>query len=170
MLPAVSQTLANILVHDTSLDSTECISFNPPSDALTGRPGFHVYCYSVSEHITDSLRSPFFTRSDSDSTDSLRWFDICFVVIAQDHTALGKHRLLSEALLSFLNHRFLDEKYLAPELRGIGRLSITITPHSLIHPSVLWQSLGVPVRPALYVTVTVPLQTMNPPFACSVHE
>ena len=161
MLPAVSQTLANILVHGTSLNSTECISFNPPGDKLTGRPGFHVYCYSVSEKIADTLHSSLSLCSNSDSADSLHWFDICFVVIAQDHTALGKHQLLSEALSSFLKHRCLDEEYIVPELRGLGQLSIAITPNSIIHPSVLWQSLGVPVRPALYVTVTVPIQAMN---------
>ncbi|MEM7769442.1 MAG: Pvc16 family protein [Cyanobacteria bacterium P01_A01_bin.37] len=163
MLPAVSQTLANILVHDTSLNSTECISFNPPGEKLTGCPGFHIYCYSVSERMPDHMAEthhPFISHSDN-SDDSLHWFDICFVIIAQDHTALGTHQLLSEALRSFLKHRFLDEEYLVPELQGFGKLSITITPNSIIHPSILWQSLGVPIRPALYVTVTVPMRTIH---------
>ncbi|MEB3212769.1 MAG: Pvc16 family protein [Leptolyngbyaceae bacterium] len=165
MLPAVSKTLANILVHDTSLNDSECISFNPPGEKLTGHPGFHIYCYSVSErvpdHGSDTVSSPVpktLNCADLFSNDSLHWFDICFVVIAQGYTQLGKHQLLSEALSSLLKHRFLDEEYLAPELQGLGKLSITITQSSMIHPSVLWQSLGVPIRPALYVTVTVPIR------------
>jgi hypothetical protein len=168
MLPAVSKTLANILIHETSLCNSECISFNPPGAKLTGHPGFHIYCYSVSERlpssVSDPLVSPPSTSSNSDkllSPYALHWFDICFVVIAQGYTPLGKHQLLSEALHSLLNHRFLDEEYLAPELQGFGKLSVTVTPNSVIHPSILWQSLGVPIRPALYVTITVPLQSRN---------
>jgi hypothetical protein len=177
MLPAVSQTLANILVHYTSLKGTECISFNPPGDELTGQPGFHVYCYNVSEHVTHTLPPlgwmprPFDAAYSGDvycnGGTAPHWFDICFVIIAQDYTALGKHQLLSEALVSFLNHQLLDDDDLAPELQGLGKVAITITPNSVIHPSVLWQSLGVPVRPALYVTVTVPIQVMNPAIAHS---
>jgi len=166
MLPAVSKTLANILVNDTSLSNSEFISFNPPGEKLTGHPGFHIYCYSISERLPDYAAETFLKSAlktlksvDLCSRDSLHWFDICFVVIAQGHTPLGKHQLLSEALRSFLKHQFLDEKYLAPELQGFGKITITITPNSMIHPSILWQSLGVPVRPALYVTVTVPIRS-----------
>ena len=165
MLPAVAQTLANILVGDTSLSSTEYIDFNPPSSELSGQPGFNLYCYSILEcsreetyPAVSALINP---PPQSPSLSTTRWFDVSFLISAQDHTCLGKHQLLSEALISFLNHQQLEEDLLAPELQGHGSLSLSMRPNAIINPATLWSSLGVPVRPALYITVTIPITRPN---------
>ena len=165
MLPAVAQTRANILVGDTSVSSTEHIDFNPPGSELSGQPGFNLYCYSIFEcsreeaySSTSELINP---PPQSPSLSTTRWFDVSFLISAQDHTWLGKHQLLSEALMSFLNHRQLEEDLLAPELRGYGSLSVSMRPNAIINPATLWASLGVPVRPALYITITIPIRRPN---------
>ena len=162
MLPAVAQTLANILVGDTSLSSTEHIDFNPPGSELSGQPGFNLYCYSIIECLRDESS---LTASElinpppqSPSLSTIRWFDVSFLISARDHTWLGKHQLLSEALMSFLNRPQLEEDLLAPELQGYGSLSLSMRPNEIINPATLWTSLGVPVRPALYITITIPIK------------
>lgn len=162
MLPAVALTLANILVGDTSLSSTEYIDFNPPGSELSGQPGFNLYCYSISEcsredtyPVTAELLNP---PSPSQSLSRTRWFDVSFLLSARDHTCLGKQQLLSEALISFLKHQQLEEDLLAPELRGYGSLQLSMRPNPIINPATLWNSLGVPVRPALYITITIPIR------------
>ena len=161
MLPAIAQTLANILVGDTSLISTESIDFNPPSSELSGQPGFNLYCYNILERSKEenSPESEVMPPSpQASSLSTLRWVDVSFLISARDHTWLGKHQLLSEALTSFLKHQPLEEEFLAPELRGHGSLTLSMTPNQIISPAILWTSLGVPVRPALYITITAPIR------------
>ncbi|MDJ0705399.1 MAG: Pvc16 family protein [Leptolyngbyaceae cyanobacterium MO_188.B28] len=162
MLPAIAQTLANILVGDTSLISTESIDFNPPSSELSGPPGFNLYCYGVFAKPTEENASDDSELVQPSPQASFlsppRWVDASFLISARDHTWLGKHQLLSEALTSFLKHQPLEEKFLAPELRGNGSLALSLNPNKIISPSTLWASLGVPVRPALYLTITVPIR------------
>jgi hypothetical protein len=152
MLPAVAQTLANFLVKGTSLTSTHCIDFHPPGQHLSGQPGFNLYCYSLSER---AYTPPGVSLEDARLCD-VHWFDVSFLISARDYTFLGKHQLLSEALSALLHQPYLKENLLAPELRGHGDLSFSILPSQIIQPAVLWRSLGVPIQPALYVTVVVP--------------
>lgn len=166
MLPAVAQTLANILVGDTSLSSTESIDFNPPGSELSGQPGFNLYCYSISECSKEEEIYPANSElinppPQSSSLSTTCWFDVSFLISARDHTWLGTHQLLSEALISFLKHQPLAEELLAPELQGHGSLLLSMRPNAMINPATLWNSLGVPVRPALYITITIPIRRPN---------
>ena len=162
MLPAIAQTLANILVGETSLSSTESIDFNPPGSELSGQPGFNLYCYNIlecSREEPSSADSELINPSPQSSPVSrTRWFDVSFLISARDHTWLGKYQLLSEALISFLKHQPLAEELLAPELRGYGSLPLSMEPNDIINPATLWTSLGAPVRPALYITITIPIR------------
>jgi hypothetical protein len=90
--------------------------------------------------------------------DSAKWFDVSFLVSAWGDTALGEQHLLSEALMLLLPHHFITEELLAPVLRGYGSLPMTVRTIHPIDTVALWSALGVPLRPALYVTVTTPFQ------------
>lgn len=170
MIPAVAQTLAKILAGGTSLISTEQIDFNPPSWRKDAEPGLNLYCYDLrangqvqqSEQQVESGENqgkPQMTIAITRTT----WFDVSFLVSASAYTPLGEQHLLSEALMLLLHHRDLEEKLLAPELRGYGNLLLDV---STIHPTdtaTLWRALGVPLRPALYVTVTIPFDLKGTP-------
>jgi hypothetical protein len=163
MIPAVAQTLAKILAGGTSLISTEQIDFNHPGWRQNTGSGLNLYCYDLRinnqvHHSAQQGKSasqqgkPQETRRNG----SAKWFDVSFLVSAWDDTALGEQRLLSEALMLLLPHHLLTEELLAPVLRGYGNLPMTVT---TVHPSdtaALWSALGVPLRPALYLTVTTP--------------
>lgn len=162
MIPAVAQTLAELLANGTSLISTEQINFDHPGKQQHTTPRLNLYCYDLREsihiHYTDSLEHRISSNHSGKPSGSysLLWFDVSFLVSAWDRTALGEQRLLSEALRSLLCHRSLREECLAIELRGYGNLLMGISTVPPIDTASLWSALGVPLRPALYVTVTIP--------------
>ena len=164
MIPAVAQTLAKILAGGTSLISTEQIDFNHPSWRKNAEPGLNLYCYDLRansqvqqlERQVESSHHPGKPQATLVNSSTL-WFDVSFLVSAWNHTALGEQRLLSEALVLLLQHRCLHEELLTPELRGHGDLSLTVSTAHSPDTAALWSALGVPLRPALYVTVTIPL-------------
>lgn len=155
MIPAVAQTLAEILAGGTSLIDIESIDLNHPSIDRPGGPRVNLYCYNLWQSQYEP--SGEFSRSDSsDVRDSTIWFDVSFLVTAWDHTALGEQRLLSEALTRLLSYRFVPEDLLEPSLRGHGHLQMRVCVGGAIDTASLWRALGVPLRPALYVTIAVP--------------
>lgn len=163
MIPAAAQTLAEILSSGTSLVSTEQIDFDHPGQRQNLRPGLNLYCYDLRESNTiqcsSQLVSGMNLQAQPDSSlenHHLRWFNVAFLVSAWDFTALGEQHLLSEALTLLLPHRSLREDLLVPVLRGYGNLSMTVSADLAINAVALWSALGVPLRPALYVTVTIP--------------
>ncbi|HEY9619359.1 MAG TPA: Pvc16 family protein [Crinalium sp.] len=151
MIPAVAQTLAEILVEGTSLVSTEQIDFGHPSTQQDLRPGLNLYCYDLRE-CQDRRNLP--QRSENRNA---RWFEVSFLVSARNCTPLGEQRLLSEALMLLSYRRWLPEESLAPTISGYGDLCITVDTVSPTDTVALWSALGAPLRLALYVTVTIPL-------------
>jgi hypothetical protein len=170
MIPAIAQTLAKILARGTSLISTEQIDFNHPGWQKNTEPGLSLYCYDLransqvqqSEQQVESshnLQQPRVTTANISTT----WFDVSFLVSASAYTALAEQRLLSEALMLLLHHPYLKEELLAPELRGYGSLLLSVSTVHSTDTAALWRALGVPLRPALYVTVTIPFDLKGPP-------
>lgn len=164
MLPAVAQTLAEILTGGTALISTEQIDFNHPGLRQDVRPALNLYCYNIRENYqvqhSQQQRESRSSRNQRPTPENCQamWFDVSFIVSAWDCTVLGEQHLLSEALTLLLRHRWLKEELLAPTLRGYGSLSINISAVKHLDAAVLWNALGVRLRPALYVTVTAPLR------------
>lgn len=170
MIPAVAQTLAELLANGTSLIRTEQINFDHPSSQQQTTPRLNLYCYALreasdsfpesapveSERLQESVRSGASTTPLSDRR--LVWFDVRFLVSAWDRTALGEQRLLSEALVLLMRHRWLPEEFLAPELRGCGELPLAISTIPAGEMSALWQAIAVPIRPAFCATVTTPFR------------
>ncbi|MEB3828420.1 DUF4255 domain-containing protein [Phormidium sp. CCY1219] len=150
MIPAVAQTLAEILAGGTSLIAMDAIDFDRPSAEGRG-PRLNLYCYDVRENA--ELQQ---SQSQTDGAIVI-WYDLSFVLTAWDYTALGEQRLLSEALTLLLPHPFLPEAQLDPALRRKGALPMKISVVDLSDKAALWRALGVPLRPGLYVTVSVPI-------------
>ncbi|WP_319423596.1 Pvc16 family protein [Pleurocapsa sp. FMAR1] len=164
MLNSILQTLAEMLANGAVLTSTEQIDFSHPA-SLENRDrdgSLNLYLYDVRinkkmpsngrqvERHFDNLR-PIAQVSKSPS-----WFDISIVITARDRTVLGEHQLLSETLLLLMRSPLLQEEFLTPDLRGHGNLSLSVTNDPPIDVGSLWSSLSVPIRPAIYLTVTVP--------------
>ncbi|MEO1427823.1 MAG: Pvc16 family protein [Cyanobacteria bacterium J06632_19] len=168
MINAVTQTLASLLVLGTSLKNTEQIDFGLPSGEEYTEPGLNMYCYSLkaSSWLQQSNSHLENKSLDSHGNGTLvkaptQWFDVSFVIAAKDYTSLGKQRLLSEAFMVLSGHRILKEELLAPVLQGYGNLQLTISNFATGDTIALWNALGVPFRPALYVTLTIPLSLKN---------
>ena len=175
MIPAVAQTLANVLSGDTSSINQGHIDFDPPSLMRGKGAALNIYCYHLressyrplSEAVAVSSGQRRLERDRSSfpptpsSLDAAKWFDVSFLVSAQDQTALGSQQLLSEALTQLLRYRFLPAQMLAPALRGQGSLPIQISTRQFSEATPLWKSLGVPPRPSFHVTVSVPFPVQD---------
>jgi hypothetical protein len=165
MLNSILQTLAEMLAGGTVLTSTEQIDFSHPSSSSnsSGELSLNLYLYDVriskkmpntgkqverrfegSQGVADVGRAP-------------SWFDVSIVITARDRTVLGENNLLSETLLLLMQSRQLREEFLTPDLRGHGNLFLSVTSDPPIDVASLWSSLSIPIRPAIYLTVTVPL-------------
>lgn len=167
MLVSILQTLAEILAGGTSLTSTEQIDFSRPGSRRNDDVGpvLNLYFYDIRE---SKQRQPFdgqdkrkLSKQSLPTTTvnwSPSWFDVSLMVTAWDRTSLGEHHLLSEALNLLLRHTSLQEEFLAPRLRGYGNLSITVASTPAIDLGILWRALNIPLRPALYLTVTAPFE------------
>lgn len=161
MIPAVTQTLAEILSGGTSSITKDQIFFNHPNVDQERTVGVNLYCYDVRESLPCP---PQFTPGEGNSVQDTKleqkasstWFDISFLVSVWDFTALGEQQLLSEVLMLLSRHQFLPIEYLSPALQGYGRLPMRVSTGRLMDPIKLWHALGAPLRPALHVIVTIP--------------
>lgn len=170
MLISVLQTLAEMLAGGTSLTSTEQIDFSRPGSRRgeCAGPLLNLYFYDIREskqvkHADTQVGGKLSeVRLQATTANwSPNWFELSLMVTAWDRTALGEHHLLSEALNLLLRHRSLQEEFLTPELRVYGNLPMTVSATPPIDLGVLWSALSVPLRPALYLTVTVPFEAQT---------
>jgi hypothetical protein len=171
MIPAATQTLAEILAGGISLLSTEQIDFSHPSMGQNVNPRLNLYCYNIRENVYIQQTGCRHTvKQGIPALPPPRWFDVSFLVSAWDFTSLGEQRLLSEALILLLPYRSLREEVLAPALRGHGELSMTVSAVHPIDAAALWSALGVPLRPAVYVTLTIPFNLQSDPLTNTTEE
>jgi Pvc16 N-terminal domain len=171
MLIFVLQTLAEILAGGTSLTSTKQIDFGHPSNRReeATEPILNVYVYDLRESKQLQHSGRQFERNKTGSMQTANvswpptWIDVSLLLTAWDKTTLGEHHLLAEALTILLRHRSLREEFLVPELRGHGNLSMTVSIEPAIEISSLWSALTIPLRAALFLTVTVPFEAQTVP-------
>ncbi|MGD1910003.1 MAG: Pvc16 family protein [Rivularia sp. (in: cyanobacteria)] len=164
MLIFVLQTLAEILAGGTSLISTEQIDFSHPSNRKeeAAGPAFNLYIYDVrqSEQIQYAGKKVERRLTRGSQEVPVRWnptwFDVSILLTAWDRTTLGECHMLTQAIGVLLRHRSLREEFLAPELRGYGSLHMTVSFEPSIETGSLWSALTIPLRPAVYLMVTVP--------------
>ncbi|MDV2997160.1 MAG: hypothetical protein N4J56_006865 [Chroococcidiopsis sp. SAG 2025] len=165
MLTLILQTLAELLAGGTTLTSTEQIDFSHPASLTDQNRGslLNVYLYDIREsrQMQQSGRQRHSTGERQGSatvSPSPTWFDISIIITAIDRTALGEYHLLSEALSFLLRHNSLREEFLPPELRGYGNLTMNVSLNPAIEIGGLWSALSVPLRPAIHLTLTVPIE------------
>ncbi|VEP14165.1 conserved hypothetical protein [Hyella patelloides LEGE 07179] len=164
MLNSILQTLAEMLANGAVLPSTEQIDFSHPASLENSNRdrSLNLYLYDVRINKTMSSNGRQVKRHFDESRQVAEisklpsWFDISIVITARDRAVLGEHQLLSETLLLLMRSRTLHEEFLTPDLRGHGNLSLSVTNDPPIDVGSLWSSLSVPIRPAIYLTVTVP--------------
>ncbi|MEO0827299.1 MAG: Pvc16 family protein [Cyanobacteria bacterium J06635_15] len=200
MIPAVAQSLANLLVSGTSIDSGEQIDFSHPKIQNTVKPRLNLYFYDLrlnsqtdqsaparwqnlprEESRLQSLTShssaedrPLVNRENAtvETDTSLIWHDVRFLLSACDHTSLGEQQLLSESLMLLQTYPALPEALLPPVLKGHGALPFYVGTAQLADTVALWNALRVPLRPALHLTVSVPFKVsgLPPPQSSPVSE
>lgn len=179
MIPAVAQALAKILAAETSLSSLEQIDFNPPNSNLAEKSTLTVYCYDIQECPVDAIH---LTHTSMNSTvlspwtsTAPRWFELKFLISAWDCTILGEQQLLSEALAALMGHPLLQLDVHFPVASANATVSLRIAYAPVCDPLKLWSSFSLPIRPALYVSVEIPifaraspLLTGNPSFLVQI--
>ena len=164
MLNSILQTLAEMLTNGAVLNSIEQIDFSHPANIENSNRdrSLNLYLYDVrNSKIMPSNgrqveRHFDKSRQIAEVSKAPSWFDVSIIITARDRTVLGENQLLSETLLLLMRSRLLREEFLTPDLRGHGDLSLSVVKEPLIDVGSLWSSLSVPIRPAIYLTVTVP--------------
>ncbi|RUT01465.1 hypothetical protein DSM106972_065620 [Dulcicalothrix desertica PCC 7102] len=164
MLNSILQTLAEMLASGGILTSTEQINFSPPSSLENSNKelllNLYLYDVRISKKIPNNGRhvERYFddSRQVAEICRAPSCFDISIVITAHDRTVLGELHLLSETLLLLMRNRLLQEEFLTPDLRGHGNLSLSVTSDPPVNVESIWSSFSIPVRPAIYLTVTVP--------------
>lgn len=156
MIPAVAQTLAEMLAGGRSLINTEQIDFNHPNQWHGRSPRLNLYCYEIREnqHMQQALQQ---TENPPNCNSPLICYDLSFIPTSWGCTALGEQYLLSEALTQLLPDQLLPEGLLTPALQEYGMLPLKVAAGGRMDTAALWNVLEVPLNPALDVTVTVPL-------------
>lgn len=165
MLNSILQTIAEIVAGGTMLGSTEQIDFSHPSNLIDRErnPSLNLYLYDfrLSQRIANTGRQVERSFDGSNPRADIRnapsWFDVSILITARDRTVLGEHSLLTDVLSLLLRYRLLREEFLTPDLRGYGNLMLSVTNDPPIDVASLWNSLSISIRPAIYLTVTVPL-------------
>ena len=167
MISAIAQAVASLLASGPTLTGTEQIDFGYPgqiTDAI--KPCLHLYHYEI-----QSAQSPYsqpnpqpYSGADLDHDPALGvgsqpiWFNIVFALMACDHTALGEQTLLSESLSLLLQSPHIPHRFLSPSLRRYPALPLRVTPITLVTQPAFWITLGIPLRPALQISVTAPFE------------
>ena len=132
MIPAVGQTLAEILAGNPSSIGTEQIDFDHPTVDRGIGPRLNLYCYEI--RPTEERQSLTENKDKgSEQPEAIAWFDLSFLITAWDSTALGEQHLLSAALTQLLSHQWLPEELLPRALRGHVTLTIGISAIGLSH-------------------------------------
>jgi hypothetical protein len=164
MISAIAQAVANLLASGPTLTGTEQIDFGYPGQITHEmKPCLHLYHYEI-----QSAQSPYpqpYRGSGLGTTRDVRvdqgdsqpiWFNIVFALMACDHTALGEQTLLSESLSLLLQSPHLPQRFLSPTLRHYPALPLHVAPITLTTQPDFWLTLGIPLRPALQISVTAP--------------
>jgi hypothetical protein len=179
MISAIAQAVANLLASGPTLTGTEQIDFGYPgqnTDPL--KPCLNLYHYEIqatenpypqtySRPLAHELQHQPLENRDTGTrpmadgvglveASQSRWFKLLFALMACDHTALGEQRLLSDSLSLLLQYPHLPAQYLSPSLRAYPALPLIVTPITLNTQPAFWLTLGIPLRPALQISVTAP--------------
>ncbi len=169
MIAAVTETLAELLAGGTSFIEPHQIDLERPRDRDREGTGIYLYCYDFRACHSDAAAGDGVrggsTESDCSADEPaegrsnlgnvLQWFHISFLICTWGFSALGQLRALSELIELLSQHSCLPEDALVASLRGRGRLPLQMA--TQVEPSALWHTLGLPMRPAIYVTVQIPV-------------
>ena len=165
MIAAVTQTLTEILVENSSLIKNVEIDLNHPQTRQDIRPALSLYLYQLNQ---SSNRDRLGCDCSLDEKHYIvDWYDLSFVIVPWDWTVLGQWQLLSEVLKSLLPYKIIVQDKLAPELRGFGDLPLQIATSAPNHAD--WVDRGSWFHPALYITVEAPFIIRLPAFFASGH-
>ena len=166
MIPAVTQTLADILVEGSSIIKKSHIDLSHPAKRQDIRPAISLYLYDLRESkMGNYQQSKCYSNSIKDKyninhtkvNSKVFWYNLAFAIIAWDWTNIGQQHLLSEALHILLKNQSIDEQKLPSELKGYGDLFLEINTLD-IDVVKFWKALKVAMQPALYLNVHIPFK------------
>lgn len=146
------------------------VSFAPPAAAWEKgerkTPLLDVHLFEVRED--ESLRRggleltpPANEGASSTRKPAPRWFRLSYWVSAWGPDAETEHGLLGAALAALARYEALPVSVLSGGLETLGlpvRLAVAVPPAGDAHVATLWASLGVPMRGAIELAVTAPLE------------
>lgn len=70
--------------------------------------------------------------------------------------------MLSESLTLLLRYPYIPARFLTPPLQVDEILPLRVTPMTLLSQPTFWSAIGIPLRPALQVSVTTPFKVSAP--------
>lgn len=166
MIADVDRTLRSLLTASLGL-SAEQVCFERPDAAEAGvRPSVCLHLYDLREN-RELRRSEVSIERRADGTATVRpaplRYDLSYLVTVKAASAEDEHELLGLTLRTLLAQPSVEPEQQSGELRehGLPLVLSVARPDALADPGALWSGLG-GVRPAVFCTVTVPVDPFRP--------
>ncbi len=164
MLTLLQNTIQNLAHDQNRLPDTVDIRFDTPTKQWAGsltRPTVSFYMYDLQENTDLRQSNPHATRANGQAAHRLppRRFELRYMVSAISSVAEDEYQLLWRVLAVLLKHPELPTEVIPEELKGIEPplLAKVGKPDDAPRALELWNALDLPPRPAIFYTVTAPL-------------
>lgn len=164
MMIYISAALQSVLLHHDVQGLLADLRFDLPARQWVGslqRPTVNFFLYDIQENTELRQPNPHAGRAKGEVAHRLpsRRFDLRYLVAAFCSVAADEQLLLWRVLAALLKHPELPVDALPEELRGLEAPLPTRVgrPDDAPRALELWNALDLPPRPALFYTVTAPL-------------
>jgi hypothetical protein len=167
MIPEVDAALRELVIRDVLHGSNVDVSFDAPTTEWASKrqkPTLNLYLYDIREDM-DRRRVQFEERRDAEGRvverrQPPRKFKLSYLITAWTKLPEDEHRVLSEALATFLSFDALPTEVLPEALAALGedlRVTVGLPPPQDRAISDIWSALGGELKPSLDLVVTTPV-------------
>jgi hypothetical protein len=174
MIRDLSQTLAALLSQPNlpaELATTQIVFDRPTQTFNPTQTVIDLFLYDIRENLELRSSEPEINRINGQATilsPPMR-VDCTYLItawpVSGSEIALKEHRLLSQVLQVLSRYNTIPEAFLRGSLTG-QKPSLPLKISSvdgLKNPAEFWAALGIPLRAAIAVTITISLSTLEPP-------
>lgn len=173
MIDELDEVLRKLLIRDLPVKNNEVdIAFDSPKrewSARLSRPTINLFLYDVRENQKLRQAQPAWeTEHRQDGTVIQRRravrVDLHYLITTWTTEAEDQHRLLSRVLLALFRYTSLPEDLLPESLQVQSRqIPYMVAQYNdMVNPAEMWGVLDNEIRPAILLTVTLPVDPFTP--------
>jgi len=167
MIHEVDEALRNLIRGEALRGSDVEVVFDAPTKEWAARrnaPTVNLYLYDLREDIKRRQRGLINEYGDGGRVVARhkppRYFKLSYLLTAWTQRAEDEHRLLSQILLTVLQHEIVPAQLLRGQLAELGlgvRLTVALPPPEDRSFADVWSALGGELKPSLDIVVSAPV-------------